>query len=209
MKAWQWASVVLLTAAAAWSAPGLPSWEAYTSRGRAAYDAGRYAEAERMFAAALETARARDAGSARVVVSLRELVRVHVALHRYDRAEPLLRGAIALQERIAGPSHPAVADLLEDLVALLENQGRAADARTLEDRIRAIRADPVMRRPATVWAKPEGTAQELEDARDACRQAARYGATTYGLLIDPGAFTRCMGERGWRPARSGAGQGRR
>lgn len=202
MKPWLWASVVLLTAAPVWGASGLPDWGTYTSRGRAAYDAGRYAEAGRMFAAALREARALGAGSVRLIASLQDLVRVYVTVHRYDRAEPLLREAIALQERIVGPGHLAVADLLEELVIVLENQGRATDALAIEDRIRAIRADPVIRPPATVWAKPEGTAQDLEDARDACRRAARYGATALGPLVDADAYAQCMGERGWRLIRT-------
>lgn len=201
-RAWQSAGLILLTAAPVWGASGLPSWETYTGHGRAAYDAGRYAEAERMFVAALREARALGAGSVRLIASLQDLVRVYVTVHRYDRAEPLLREAIALQERIVGPNHPAVADLLEELVIVLENQGRATDALAIEDRIRAIRADPVIRPRTMVWVKPGGTTQDLEDARDACRRAARYGATALGPLVDADAYAQCMGERGWRLIRT-------
>jgi tetratricopeptide (TPR) repeat protein len=58
----------------------------------------------------------------------------------YSQAEPLLRGALAIREKVLGPEHPDKASSLNNLASLLlEAQGDLAGARPLYERALAIR----------------------------------------------------------------------
>ena len=60
------------------------------------------------------------------------------AMNQPEEAEALLRRALAIDERILGPDHPAVARDLVNLAVLLQDGGRLAEAEALVRRALAI-----------------------------------------------------------------------
>jgi hypothetical protein len=58
--------------------------------------------------------------------------------NRMDEAEPLLRRALAIDEKVRGPVHPKVATRLNNLALVLEKTNRVADAEPLMRRSFAI-----------------------------------------------------------------------
>jgi hypothetical protein len=83
-------------------------------------------------------------------------------------------------------------------VVVLRHLGREAERVAAEDRLRGILAGPTVRAPGIVWRKSGVPPDELQRDEAACGEAARYGTTPYGPLIDGERFTRCVWERGWR-----------
>jgi tetratricopeptide (TPR) repeat protein len=206
-----WWCLVLAAPLAAGAAPAA-TWDGYTRAGLEARSAGRYAAAEPMLRAALRLAEAGGGPGRRLGTSLTNLADLYVVLHRYGEAEALLRRAVAVEEARVGPGHPAVADVLADYVVVLRHLGRAADLAAAEDRLRGILAEPTVRAPWISWRKSGAGPEELERDEEACVEAARYGVTPYGPLIDGERFTRCVWERGWRSKAIGqatGGEGRR
>jgi tetratricopeptide (TPR) repeat protein len=177
--------------------PG-PDWDTLTRAGLAAREAGRYADAETLLKTALDLADASPRRGRRLVESLGNLASVYLALHRYAEAEPLIRRALAVEERRAGSGHPAVAAVLADYLVLLRRLGRHAELAAVEGRLRAILAHPSVRAPSLVWEKRGAESEDLDRDEDECLGEARYGGTPYGPLIDPDRFTRCIEDRGWR-----------
>ena len=57
---------------------------------------------------------------------------------RYAEAEPLLRRALAIDEKALGPEHPDTAATLNSLAELYNKQGRYAEAEPLYRRALAI-----------------------------------------------------------------------
>src|SRR5262249_61455138 len=83
---------------------------------------------------------------------------------RYAEAEPLVRRALAINEKVRGPEHPAVAYGLNNLARLYRAQGRGAEAEPLHQRALAI--DEKMRGselPTTrrIRTDPRSTQQDL------------------------------------------------
>jgi hypothetical protein len=188
--------LVLALPLAAGAAPDA-TWEGYTRAGLEARDAGRYVAAEPMLRAALRLAESGDPGR-RLGASLSNLAELYVVLHRYGDAETLLRRAVAVEEARVGPGHPAVADVLADYVVVLRHLRRDAERAAAEGRLRGILAEPSVQAPGLAWRKAGAGPEELERDEAACGEAARYGITPYGPLIDGDRFTRCVRERGWR-----------
>lgn len=208
MKAWVLAGLVGLAAWAQAGASPDARWSTYTRAGIEALDRGRYAEAKKMFGAALREAEAFRPPDSRLVESLANLAKTYTALHQYVEAEPLLRRAVTIAEAVIGPRHPSVATMLVDYAILLRRLGREAEAATVEARARAILADPTLRPPSTAWVKPGAGEEEFDRDRDGCLQEARYGESQYGPLVDPEVYMKCIERRGWRttilaPAREG------
>src|SRR5215472_13596952 len=56
----------------------------------------------------------------------------------YSQATPLLRDALAINEKVFGPEHPHTAQSLNDLALLLNHQGDRAGARPLFERALAV-----------------------------------------------------------------------
>jgi hypothetical protein len=189
--------LVLAAPLAAGAAPDA-TWEGYTRAGLEARDAGRYVAAEPMLRAALRLAETGGTPSRRLGMSLTNLADLYVVLHRYGDAEVLLRRAVAVEEARVGPGHPAVAAVLADYVVVLRHLRREAERAAAEDRLREILAEPTVRAPGIAWRKSGAGPEELERDEEACGEAARYGITPYGPLIDGERFTRCVRERGWR-----------
>jgi hypothetical protein len=151
-----------------------------------------------MLRAALRLAEAGGGPDARLGRSLTNLADLYVVLHRYGEAEALLRRAVAIEEARVGPGHPAVADVLADYLVVLRHLGRETERAATEGRLRGILAEPTVRAPGISWTKPGAGPGELERDEEACGEAARYGITPYGPLVDGERFTRCVRERGWR-----------
>ena len=66
---------------------------------------------------------------------------------RYEAAEPLLKRALAIWEKVLGPDHPSVATSLENYAASLRNTGRGAEANKMEARAKEIRAKHAAENP--------------------------------------------------------------
>jgi len=161
---------------------------------------GRYAEAERLLSAAL-AAVAAGPPDERLVESLIDLAILYGRLHRYAEAEPLVRRAGELEEKLRGPQHPALADILSRHAVVLRALGRQAELTDVETRLRASLARPSVRGPSMRWEKAGVTNEGLDADERACARQAEYGATPYGPLIEPDGFTRCIEQRGWhRPS---------
>jgi Tetratricopeptide repeat len=50
---------------------------------------------------------------------------------QFGQAEPLLKRALGINEKVLGPNNPAVAESLNELVLLYHDQGRLAQAELL------------------------------------------------------------------------------
>ena len=60
----------------------------------------------------------------------------------YAKAEPLYKKALAIREKALGPTHPTLAQGLENYAGLLRKLNRIPEAEKLETRAKAIRAKP-------------------------------------------------------------------
>jgi hypothetical protein len=74
-----------------------------------------------------------------VALTLNGLALLYVGQQKYGEAEPLLQRAVAIQEKALGPSHPALAESLENQATLLRKVKRDAEAAKLDARVKAIR----------------------------------------------------------------------
>jgi tetratricopeptide (TPR) repeat protein len=63
-----------------------------------------------------------------VAIGLNNLAQLLQATHRLAEAEPLMRRAIAIDEKRYGPDHPDLARHLNNLARLLEDTGRLDEA---------------------------------------------------------------------------------
>lgn len=70
---------------------------------------------------------------------LDEMGRVYQSLGRYDRAEPLLRRALALRRSLHGEDHLEVAKSLDNVATVLQKKGRYDEAEPLFRRALAVR----------------------------------------------------------------------
>src|SRR5208337_478060 len=105
--------------------------EAACSLGQALYQQGKYREAAAAFQRCLQM-RPDDA----VVLNNTALSLKQAG--DYAAAEPLMRRALAIDEKALGPDHPAVATELNNLAGLLEARGDYAGAEPLYRRALAI-----------------------------------------------------------------------
>jgi len=93
-------------------------WERVTAVGVQAFAQGDYTEAARQFEAALPLAEAWRPADEHLSTSLMHLAAVYHAQGQYTDAEPLYQRALVLHERLLGPDHLQVADVLEAYAAL-------------------------------------------------------------------------------------------
>src|SRR5712691_5994643 len=89
-----------------WTAPAQASWEAYQQAGEAAYSRGRYTEAERMFLAAVRSARHFGPQDPRLDISLNKLALLRVirgqqAQARLHSQGPARQKETARQRRVS------------------------------------------------------------------------------------------------------------
>ena len=95
-------------------------WMKSTADGVSAFQAGRYPEARLHFRTAAERAETSwGPNDARLVESLRNLATLHLREGRYDRAEPVLRRALAIGEETLGGEHADLLQPLNDLAGAL------------------------------------------------------------------------------------------
>jgi len=105
-----------------------------------AYEQADYAEAEKLFLAALKEAEKFGDQVLRLATSLNNLATLYYSQGKYAQAEPLFRRALAIREKALGPEHPQVATVLENYAALLHKLNRESEADKMEARAKAIRA---------------------------------------------------------------------
>lgn len=128
--------------------------------------------------------------SAEYATALTWLGWVYKQQQRYADAEPLLKQALAIRERVYGPDHPLVATSLNNLAGVYQYQDRGAEAEPLLVRVEAIRAKAVGR--GMLEALPveiqdlQAKGNDAEAARLADHYVAlakeRYGADQPGLV---------------------------
>jgi tetratricopeptide (TPR) repeat protein len=143
---------------------GLPLWQNYSRSGKSFLRMGRYAEAERMFASALQVAEEFGPKDPHLGVSLLNLARavaiaetehgpdhvdvaatcnslggLYVAMGALDKAEPCYKRALPIMEKAFGPQHASVLTVLENYAAMLRKAGRTAESGDLEGRVLAAR----------------------------------------------------------------------
>jgi len=73
-----------------------------------------------------------------VAISLNNLARLLLEIHRFGEAEPLMRRALAIDEASLGDNHPSVAISLNNLGSLLQASDRICEAELLMRRALAI-----------------------------------------------------------------------
>lgn len=87
-----------------------------------------------------------------------EGIRHHKA-RRLEEAASLRRQALAVQERVAGPDHPIVAEKLNDLAWVLSRMGRHEEAEAMLERSLAFLDGPHRPAQRRVWQTLEGLAE--------------------------------------------------
>ena len=107
------------------------TWEGLINAGRTALQQDKFADAERFFEQALETAEKFQPGDPRLGRSLNNLAAVYYKQRDYDRAEPLMRRSLSVLEEALGPSNGDVAQTKKNLAAIYYLQGNYADAEPL------------------------------------------------------------------------------
>jgi hypothetical protein len=120
----------------------LTSWEQHMESASRAFAEHREGEAESASRAALADAERLGPENPHLFPPLDRLGTFYQAKGRSAEAEPLLRRALVLRERLLGADDPDVASSLESCAAVLRRLGRTAEAEPLEARTRAIRATP-------------------------------------------------------------------
>jgi tetratricopeptide (TPR) repeat protein len=93
-------------------------WERVTAAGVQAFARGDYVEAARQFQAVLPLVEGRRPDDGRLATSLLHLAAVYDAQGQYTDAAPLYQRTLVLHERLLGPNHPQIADILEAQAAL-------------------------------------------------------------------------------------------
>ena len=76
------------------------------------------------------------AGHMTTAGALQGLARVAAARKRFDEARELFQQSLEMDERVLGPTHPDVREVLLDLAALLQTAHRGREARRIAARIR-------------------------------------------------------------------------
>ena len=94
------------------------AWQKYMKAGEEAYERGRYAEAEKLFLAALREAEKSGRQDPRLAASLNNLAEVYRAQGKYAEVGALLQRSLAIAEKALGPEHPNVAVSLNTLAGL-------------------------------------------------------------------------------------------
>ena len=64
---------------------------------------------------------------------------MQIATGRHSDAEVSFKRALTIQEQVLGPSHPMVAEVLQNLAAVLKSQCRYDEAENLAQRSLSIR----------------------------------------------------------------------
>ena len=78
-------------------------WESNNAAGVKAFQQGRYADAEKLFLAALEEAEGFGPDDPRLATSLNNLAGLYDNQGKYAEAEPLYKRSLAIDEKALGP----------------------------------------------------------------------------------------------------------
>ncbi len=114
-------------------------WDKHNASGTAAYQHGRYIEAEKSFSAAVTEAEKFGAQNRRLATSLNNLGANSEEQGKYAEAEPLYKHSLQICQKTLGPNHPQVATSLENYAELLYKTNRSAEASKLDQQAKAIR----------------------------------------------------------------------
>jgi tetratricopeptide (TPR) repeat protein len=115
------------------------TWEAAMAAGQQAVQQGNYADAERIFLAAVHKAEEFGLQDRRVAVSLSQLAQVYAGQGKYVEAEPIYLQALKIYEGVYGENHADVAATLNNLGVLHRMYGQYAQAEPLLLRALAIK----------------------------------------------------------------------
>ncbi len=113
-------------------------WETLVADGETAFQAGRYAEAEKLCLAALKEAEVFGEQDPRLATSLNNLAVLYDAQGNYAQAEPFYQRAITIYEKALGPEHRDVAAAINNLAELYRARGQHTQAEPLYQRELAI-----------------------------------------------------------------------
>jgi tetratricopeptide (TPR) repeat protein len=161
------------------------SWMELDAQAVALYQAGRYAEASDMTEDALRRAvQAFGPDHVDVAKYQHNLARLYALQHREAEAELLYRRSLTIVERAQGATHPQVASILEGYAALKRAMGNAAEAASLEARLKKVRAaDPArMQRWRELSAHVEALSQQgrYAEAAKVAREALTVAEEVFG-----------------------------
>ena len=151
-------------------------WESNNAAGVKAFQQGRYADAEKLFLAALKEAEGFGPDDPRLAMSLNNLAGLYDNQGKYAEAEPLYKRLLAIDEKALGPEHPDVAASLNNLALLYYNQGKYAEAEPLHKRALAIKEKtlgPDHPRVATSLENYTALLRETNREAEAARMEAR------------------------------------
>ena len=101
--------LILILLAAAPALAQTSAWEESMASAYEAYQASRFAEAEKLFLSALATAEDFGPQDPRLATTLNNLAELQRAQGRYAKAEPLYKRSLGILEKALGPEHPDVA----------------------------------------------------------------------------------------------------
>ncbi len=100
---------------------------------------GRYNEAEPLFKRALAIQDRPGASQIEAAYTHNNLGIMYFGVGKHSDAEVNFKRALAIEEQIVGPSHPMVAEVLQNLGAVMKSQCRYEEATSLAQRAIAIR----------------------------------------------------------------------
>jgi tetratricopeptide (TPR) repeat protein len=106
-------------------------WVQSMAAGQIAFEAGRYAQAERLLKYALVRAERFGPRDMRLPSTLNRLAQVYHDQGEFSKAEPLYKRSLALVEKNLGPAHPDVAANLNNLATLYRDEGQFEHAEVL------------------------------------------------------------------------------
>jgi len=109
-------------------------WQQQSHAAMRLLEMGRYADAERLYLAALDQARAFGENDPRLAAAMNNLGSVYHSQGKYAEAEDLFRRSLALMDHAAAPDWPAVAIALSNLAEVERARGRSREAATLLER---------------------------------------------------------------------------
>jgi tetratricopeptide (TPR) repeat protein len=114
-------------------------WRRLTNSGIEAYQKASYADAEKAWKKALKAAQ-RSKNETQEATSYHDLADCYYKEERYQEAEKMFKLALAISERVLGPSSADLARTLHDYAVLLKHTNRHAEAEKLEARIHKMQS---------------------------------------------------------------------
>jgi len=113
------------------AAPKPSAWQSSFDAGMQALKAGRYAEAERKLLAAQRLVDKKGREDRRLALTLSGLGDIYRKAGKFTRAEPLIKRALSIANRTAGPKSPEAATMNNNLAVLYLDWGKPSLAAPL------------------------------------------------------------------------------